>query len=65
MINDKKTPVSQHVVMKLVESILVKAYMLYLDNCYSSPALFVLLRKNNVNAVGTVRKQRKNMPKQL
>lgn len=37
IVNNKKTPVSQHVMMKLAESILGKGYTLYLDNWYSSP----------------------------
>jgi len=58
-------PVSQSVVMKLAKPILGKGYILFLDNWYSSSKLFQILNENNTNVVGTVRKNRKNMPKKL
>lgn len=56
---------SESVVMELSKNILGKGYTLYLDNWYSSPNLFLNLLKNDTNAVGTVRNNRKNMLKEL
>ena len=58
-------PVSQNVVMELADPILGKGYTLFLDNWYSSPKLFKISNENDTNVVGTVRKNRKNMPKKL
>ncbi|XP_014487785.1 PREDICTED: piggyBac transposable element-derived protein 4-like isoform X3 [Dinoponera quadriceps] len=56
-------PATESVVMEVAQPILKKGYTLYMDNFYSSPHLFLTLLKNDTNAVGTVRKNRKNMPK--
>lgn len=40
----------------MVQSILSKGYMLYMDNWYSSPQLFLKLLKYDTNAVRTVKK---------
>ncbi|XP_043501587.1 piggyBac transposable element-derived protein 4-like [Polistes fuscatus] len=54
---------TESVVMEVEQPILKKGYTLYMDNFYSSPHLFLTLLKNDTNAVGVVRKNRKNMPK--
>ncbi|KAL6438799.1 hypothetical protein ACFW04_003704 [Cataglyphis niger] len=56
---------SESVVTQLAEPILGKGYTLFLDNWYSSPNLYKILQAKNTNVVGTVRKNRKNMPKVL
>ena len=43
------------VVMKLVEPLLNKGYSVYMDNFYSSSALFEDLLSKNTCAVGTLR----------
>ncbi|CAK9809208.1 PiggyBac transposable element-derived protein 4 [Anthophora quadrimaculata] len=53
---------SGNVVMELLKPYLGKGHTLYVDNWYTSPALFILLHKNGTNACGTVRKRRKGMP---
>jgi len=58
-------PVSERIVMELAEPLLGKGYTLFLDNWYSSPNLYKMLHAKNTNVVGTVRKNRKNMPKEL
>ena len=40
-----------------------KGHTLFVDNWYSSPALFNLLYNNCTNACGTVKKRQKGMPK--
>lgn len=50
------------IVMQLLKPYLHKGHTLYVDNWYTSPALFILLHKNGTNACGTVRKRRKGMP---
>ncbi|EFN85041.1 PiggyBac transposable element-derived protein 4, partial [Harpegnathos saltator] len=50
------------IVMQLLKPYLNKGHTLYVDNWYTSPALFILLHKNGTNACGTVRKRRKGMP---
>ncbi|XP_076652738.1 piggyBac transposable element-derived protein 4 isoform X1 [Halictus rubicundus] len=64
--NNKKNPddsASESVVMKLSQSVLHEGHTLYLDDRYSSPKLFLTLAKNKTNAVGTVRTDRKKMPR--
>lgn len=56
---------SETVVKELSKLIINKGYTLYLDNWYSSPNLFEYLLTNDTNAIGTVRNNRKNMPKEL
>ncbi|XP_043485876.1 piggyBac transposable element-derived protein 4-like [Polistes fuscatus] len=54
---------SETVVKELSKPILHKGHTLYLDNWYSSPNLFVTLLNSKTNVIGTVRANRKNMPK--
>jgi len=53
---------SGNIVMELLKPYLGKGHTLYVDNWYTSPALFILLHHNQTNACGTVRKRRKGMP---
>lgn len=57
--------VSETVVRDLSKLIINKGYTLYLDNWYSSPKIFEYLLDHDTNAIGTVRNNRKNMPKDL
>lgn len=57
--------VSETVVKELSELIINKGYTLFLDNWYSSPTIFEYLLAHDTNAIGTVRNNRKNMPKEL
>lgn len=54
---------SESVVMELSQSVLHKGHTLYLDDSYSSPELFVTLVKSKTNAIGTIRSNIKNMPR--
>lgn len=58
-------PVSQKIVLELNEHLLGKGYNVHLDNWFSSPALFLALHRQKTNVVGTVRLNRKDMPKDL
>ena len=58
-------PASESVVLEVAQPILKKGYTLYMDNWYSSPQLFLKLLKQNTDVVGTVRKNRRHMPKEL
>ena len=40
-----------------------KGYIVYTDNFYSSPALFKALAQHGFGAVGTARKDRRDIPK--
>lgn len=51
------------IVLSLLRPFLGKGHTIYLDNFYSSPALFNLLHNNSTNACGTVSKRRQGMPK--
>lgn len=55
--------VSGAVVKTLMQPYLGKGHTLYTDNWYSSPRLCKFLTANNTNFVGTVRQNRKDMPK--
>lgn len=63
--NDIDVNVSESVVRDLSKLIINQGYTMYLDNWYSSPSVFEYLLQNNTNAIGTVRSNRKNMPKDL
>ena len=51
--------------MDLNADLLGKGYTIFLDNWFSSPFLFQELHSKRTNVVGTVTKNRKNMPKDL
>ncbi|CAK9796635.1 PiggyBac transposable element-derived protein 4 [Anthophora quadrimaculata] len=51
-----------NIVLMLLKPYLGKGHTLYVDNFYSSPALFNLLHTNATNACGTVKQRRKGMP---
>ncbi|XP_017790882.1 PREDICTED: piggyBac transposable element-derived protein 4-like [Habropoda laboriosa] len=53
--------ISGNIVMSLMEPYLHKGHTLYVDNWYTSPALFNCLHMNATNACGTVRKRRHGM----
>lgn len=54
---------SEEIVMKLAAPFLDKGYTIYLDNWYSSPSLYSRLLSRYTYAVGTVKMNRKHMPK--
>ncbi|XP_063233662.1 piggyBac transposable element-derived protein 4-like [Bacillus rossius redtenbacheri] len=57
------TLASEAIVMKLMEPYQGVGHTLFVDNWYSSPKLFEELHNHGTNAVGTVRHNRNNMPK--
>lgn len=61
------TPASTAIVMEMMEKcdLLNKGHSLYIDNWYSSPDLFHKLYTAGTNVCGTVRTNRKHMPKEL
>ena len=61
------TPVSHRIVRKLLRRarLMDQFYEVYTDNWYSSPALFHELQARGCAAIGTVRTNRKHMPKDL
>ena len=56
---------SSQIVMTLVDELLGKGYCVYVDNYYTLPMLFRELHKQQTDAIGTVRLNRKHMPAQL
>jgi hypothetical protein len=50
------------IVMTLMKPYLQKGHILYVDNWYTSPKLFLELYKHGTGAVGTVKKNRSSMP---
>ena len=54
---------SGSIVTSLLDAYLDKGHILYVDNFYSSPALFAHLFSRDTGACGTVRTYRKEMPK--
>lgn len=56
---------SENVVIALMDGYLHEGYNLFVDNWYTSPTLFKYLLDNQTNAVGTVRSNRKCMPKEI
>nr|XP_033335544.1 piggyBac transposable element-derived protein 4-like [Megalopta genalis] len=57
--------VSESVTMLMSTVLTGYGHTLFLDNWYSSPSLFQKLQSRKINAIGTVRCNRKNMPKEL
>ncbi|XP_050717184.1 piggyBac transposable element-derived protein 4-like [Eriocheir sinensis] len=55
--------VSGAVVKKMMERYIGKGHILYTDNWYTSPSLCQYLLENMTGSCGTVRKNRKHMPK--
>jgi hypothetical protein len=53
------------IVFTSAEQLLNQGYIIGLDNCYSSPELFSLLNKLRMDSVGTVRSNRKGLPKDV
>ena len=60
---DNELGVSGSVVKTFLSSHLGKYHIIYFDNWYSSPKLLKFLSDDNTGACGTVRKDRKHMPK--
>ncbi|KAJ8928035.1 hypothetical protein NQ314_019446 [Rhamnusium bicolor] len=54
---------SGQVVTTLMNPYLNKNHTIYLDNWYNSPTLSLLLHDNKTNSCGTIKKNRKFMPK--
>jgi hypothetical protein len=61
-INEKSLGKSGEIVITLLESYLGKGHTLFVDNWYTSSALFTYLHDNTINACGTVKRRRKEMP---
>ena len=56
---------SEQVVLSLLEGYENKGHIVHLDNFYSAPILFKKLEEMNIGACGTVKANRKQMPKEL
>ncbi|KAK4309138.1 hypothetical protein Pmani_000613 [Petrolisthes manimaculis] len=63
IVEDLQLGVSGSVVKTLLTPHLQKAHIVYVDNWYTSPNLLHYLLNENTGACGTVRANRKNMPK--
>lgn len=57
--------VGEKIVMKLTNSLLNAGRTLYTDNFYTSCVLARVLRKNKTHLIGTLRKNRKHLPKDV
>ena len=62
---DDSTGVTHGVVLKLIEWLENRGHHVYMDNYYTSPTLFTSLLQLGVGACGTVRINRRGMPKEL
>ena len=60
---DRVTPLGEHVVKKKISPLEFSYRKLYLDSFFTSPNLLEYLYKKDIYAAGTVRIDRKNMPK--
>lgn len=52
-------------VMNLMDGLLERGRVLYMDNYYNSPTLALMLHKRETHVVGTLRMNRKGLPKDL
>lgn len=55
-------PLTSQVVLDLLGGYEHAGHIVYMDNFYTSPDLFVELKRNGIGACGTARHNRKNMP---
>jgi len=55
----------QHLVMDLMDGLLDRGRVLYMDNFYNSPELATKLYECTTHVVGTLRLNRKGVPKDL
>ena len=55
----------ENVVLKLCRSLFGTGVRIFMDNFFSSPYLMRVLHENGLEATGTVRSNRKDMPKSL
>ena len=62
---NESIPMGSKVVQTLVKPLYGKGYCINMDNFFSSPELFETLCENGTDAVGTIRANRKGVPKQL
>lgn len=62
---DQNDSASENVMIELSKSIIKKGYILFLDNWYFSLNLFLKLHQKNTNIIEIVRKNRKNMLKDI
>lgn len=60
---DPNLGISGAVVNTLMKPYLKKGHKVFIDNWYTSPSLAMFLYKKKTNVTGTVRKNRKGMPK--
>ncbi|XP_015111779.1 piggyBac transposable element-derived protein 4-like [Diachasma alloeum] len=58
----RDTPKTSAIVLKLMEPLLGQGYTLWMDNFYNSPALAFFLKSHEIDCVGTLRLNRKNVP---
>lgn len=63
--HDPHKGLAHHVVRKLVQDFEGKGFNLFVDNWYSSPQLFEELAEEKILACGTVRANRKGLPKDI
>ena len=56
---------AMHVVLKLTEPYANKGYRLFVDNWYTSVPVFLELERRGILACGTVRGNRKFLPKDI
>jgi len=61
--NNVSYGLGEKVVIDLTKSIISGFYHIYFDNFFTSVDLLVTLKLHNILACGTVRKNRKNLPK--
>ena len=62
VVRDNTLGVSGAIVMKMIEKYLYRGHNLYVDNWYSSPALFEILHQKKTGACGTVGVNRRGLP---
>lgn len=58
-------PVTHSIVRKLMSNILGMGYHLYMDNYYNSPGLTTYLSQQDTHITGTLRSNRKGVPKDI
>ena len=61
---DPNVSLSEQVVVKLCEGLDNSGHIIYCDNFFSSPSLFLNLKEKGIGASGTVKPSRKQMPVQ-
>ncbi len=63
--NNTELTMTEQIVTRMTVDYQHQGHIIYTDNYYTSPNLYMSLRENGIGACGTVRANRKKMPRDI